>query len=56
MNSWAISPTIDRIIAEDDLVALQGTISGVTLSGEHTRIRLAEFFRVHNGRIAERWG
>lgn len=48
--------TIDRIIAQGDLVAVHGTISWVTQSGEHTQIRLAEFFRVDNGRGAERWG
>ena len=44
---------IDRIAAEGDLVAVQGVISG---SAGAPEIKLGEFFRIENGRIAERWG
>jgi predicted SnoaL-like aldol condensation-catalyzing enzyme len=44
---------VERIIAEDDLVAVQGLISG---SDESAKIKLGEFFRIEQGRIAERWG
>ena len=49
-----LSARLDRIAAEGDLVAVQGTINGVAPSGERTRIRMSEFFRLENGRIAER--
>jgi predicted SnoaL-like aldol condensation-catalyzing enzyme len=44
---------VERIIAEDDLVAVQGIASG---SDGATMIKLSEFFRIEQGRIAERWG
>jgi predicted SnoaL-like aldol condensation-catalyzing enzyme len=44
---------VDRIVAEDDLVAVQGSASG---SDGAAPIKLGEFFRIENGRIAERWG
>lgn len=50
-----LTARIDRIAAEGDLVAVQGTINGVAPSGERTRIAMSEFFRLENGRIAERW-
>ncbi|MBV8944443.1 MAG: nuclear transport factor 2 family protein [Solirubrobacterales bacterium] len=44
---------VDRIVAEGDFVAVQGTASGSAASPE---IKLGEFFRIERGRIAERWG
>jgi predicted SnoaL-like aldol condensation-catalyzing enzyme len=43
---------VERIIAEDDLVAVQGIVSG----SDGTQLKLGEFFRIENGKIAERWG
>ena len=45
--------TVQRIIAEGDMVAVQGTVSG---AGGAPQIKLGEFFRIEDGRIAERWG
>jgi len=50
-----ISAQIDRIACEGDLVAVQGSIIGVSYTGERTQIKMSEFFRLENGRIAERW-
>lgn len=50
-----LTASIHRIAAEGDLVAVQGTINGTAPSGERTQIRMSEFFRLENGRIAERW-
>jgi ketosteroid isomerase-like protein len=50
-----LAATIDRIVADGDLVAVQGTITGTATSGERSEIRVSEFFRLENGRIAERW-
>ena len=44
---------VERIIAEDDLVAVQGIASG---SDGTAKLKLSEFFRIENGQIAERWG
>ena len=44
---------VERIVAEGDLVAVQGTAAG---SGGTPEIKLGEFFRIEDGRIAERWG
>lgn len=51
-----LTARIDRIIAEDDLVAVQGIITATTSTGELTEIPMSEFFRLKDGRIAERWG
>ena len=47
---------IERMAAEGDLVAVQGTLTGTDASGARTELRLCEFFRCQDGRSAERWG
>ena len=44
---------VERIVAERDMVAVQGVASG---SDGSAQIKLLEFFRIEDGRIAERWG
>jgi predicted SnoaL-like aldol condensation-catalyzing enzyme len=44
---------IERIVAEGDMIAVQGIASG---SDGTPQIKLGEFFRIEDERIAERWG
>lgn len=55
---------VDRMLAEGDLVAIQGTmrgthlgeIAGMAPTGKEVVVGLADVIRLHNGRFAEHWG
>jgi len=59
-----LTMTADAMIAEGDLVSMRGTMSGthrgefmgVPASGNEIHVPIADFFRVHDGRIVEHWG
>jgi steroid delta-isomerase-like uncharacterized protein len=56
--------TMEKIIAEGDRVAYQGTISGTQdgelfgfpATGKPMKVRGVNFFRLADGKIVERWG
>ena len=55
---------IERIIAEGDLVAIQGTMRGTHLGSfagieatqKHVAVGLADLIRLEDGQFAEHWG
>ena len=54
---------IEDIVAEGDKVALRiswsgthiGELMGIPASGKHVNVTEMQFYRIENGRIAERW-
>lgn len=54
LQESGLSPTIHRVIAEDDLVALHVTYSNADFFGAPTLVAF-DIFRVENGKVAEHW-